>query len=36
MYQQLRDLHVLHKPIDPTTAYTLQFVGAGNPAAAPR
>jgi NitT/TauT family transport system substrate-binding protein len=26
MYQQLTDLKVISKPIDPTTAYTLQFV----------
>jgi NitT/TauT family transport system substrate-binding protein len=40
MYRQLRDLHVLHKTIDPATAYTLQFAGAGiagagSPATAP-
>ncbi len=27
MYKQLRDLKVIDKEIDPTTAYTLQFVG---------
>jgi NitT/TauT family transport system substrate-binding protein len=28
MYKQLLDLKVIDKPFDPTTAYTLQFVGA--------
>ena len=26
MYQQLLDLHVIQKPIDPSTAYTTKFL----------
>jgi len=30
MYQQLLDLKVIQKPFDPTVAYTMQFMPAGN------
>jgi len=31
LYQQLRDLHVLNRPIDPATAYTTQFLPPATP-----